>query len=115
MLLMPQLHTTMPLRLHLARHGVTSEAWEADNASETAASISQEKIMMGKYVALYLQTEVYHDYRRTGYPNNLPAPADAVLNAIPRRIPYPLDERLYNGNNMPAGQTLSSRVWWDVQ
>ena len=98
----------------LAKHGVNDEAWEAIHADEDAGSISMETIMMGKYVALYLRAEVWVDYRRTGFPNDLPAPADAVINQIPRRLPYPLGERLYNGNNMPSGLTLTSRMWWDV-
>jgi hypothetical protein len=100
------------VKASLARHGVSDAEWEATHANETSASISMERIMMGKYVALYLRTEVWNDYRRTGYPNNLPAPADAVINEIPRRIPYPLDERLYNPNT-PSGLTLTSKVWWD--
>lgn len=38
----------------------------------------------------------------------------AVINEIPRRLPYPDDERLYNGDNMPTGLTIISRVWWNV-
>jgi hypothetical protein len=91
----------------------TATTWLAANAAETDATITMEKIMMGKYVALYLQSEVWTDYRRTGFPANLPAPADAVINQIPRRLPYPLDERLYNGKNMPTGQTLTTKLWWD--
>jgi hypothetical protein len=29
-------------------------------------------------------------------------------------LPYPDDERLYNGDNMPQGLTITSRVWWDI-
>lgn len=100
------------VKASLARHGVTDEAWEATHANEDASSITLKKIMMGKYVALFMHTEVWTDYRRTGFPDDLPAPADAVENAIPRRIPYPLDERLYNPNT-PSGLDLSSKLWWD--
>jgi hypothetical protein len=27
------------------------------------------------------------------------------------RLPYPDDERLYNGENIPTGLTITSRVW----
>lgn len=100
------------VKASLAKHGVSNGDWEAVNANEDAASITLKKIMMGKYVALYLHTEVWTDYRRTGFPDDLPAPADPLESAIPRRIPYPLDERLYNANT-PAGLTLNSKLWWD--
>lgn len=95
----------------LAKHNVTDAAWLAANAAETEQTITLEKIMTAKYIALYLQTEVWSDWRRTGIPV-LPLAANAVETQIPRRFPYPLNERLYNPN-MPAGLTITQRVWWD--
>jgi hypothetical protein len=97
----------------LAKHNARSVAWELANANETGASITFQKIMMAKYVALFLQTEVWGDWRRTGIPS-LTVATDAVVNQIPRRYPYPLNERLYNGDNLPTPlPTVTDRVWWD--
>jgi hypothetical protein len=97
----------------LAKHGATDAAWLAINAIETDATITLQKIMTGKYVGLYLQTQVWSDWRRTGLPT-LTLATNAAETQIPRRYPYPLNERLYNGNNMPSGLTLTDRVWWDM-
>jgi len=98
----------------LAKHSVTADQnWLTANASETAASITLAKIMTGKYVGLYLQSEVFSDWRRTGIPA-LPLAKNAVETQIPRRYPYPLNERLYNPNT-PDGLKITDRVWWDVQ
>jgi hypothetical protein len=100
------------VKASLAKHGVSDATWEADNAAETAASITMEKIMMGKYIANFLSLETWTDWRRTGMPN-LAIPAGATLNETPRRYIYPTDENLYNTDNVPAGVTPSTRVWWD--
>lgn len=98
------------VKASLAKHGVSDAAWEAVNAAETGASITLEKIMTGKYIANYLNSETWVDWRRTGFPVlQLPA---ANLSATPRRYLYPTDERLYNPN-MPAGLTSVDKLWWD--
>jgi len=51
-------------------------------------------IMEEKYIALFQNTEVWNDYRRTCYPNLTPA-AGAV---IPARLVYGTDERRANPN-----------------
>ena len=80
-------------------------------ASETAATISLEKIMTHKYVAMFGQIEAYADWRRTGIPALTPH-ANSNLGAIPRRLPTVLDERLYN-TNAPKNSDLKLPVWWD--
>ena len=47
-----------------------------------------------KYVALFQNTEVWNDYRRTCYPNLTPASG----NFIPARLVYGTDERRANPN-----------------
>lgn len=74
-------------------------------------NLTLDHVMYEKYVALYTQPEAFTDWRRTG----LPALTPISGNAIPRRFLYPQSERLYNAGNLPSGQTLFSRVWWDVQ
>jgi hypothetical protein len=76
-----------------------------------------ETIITQKYIALFLQPEVWSDYRRTGYPA-IPLAQNATHSAnpngqIPRRIPYPQNETSLN-NNTPAGSNYQSpRLWWD--
>jgi hypothetical protein len=51
-------------------------------------------IMEEKYVALFQNTEVWNDYRRTCYPNLTPAAG----TSIPSRLVYGTDERRANPN-----------------
>ena len=76
-----------------------------------AANLTLANIMTQKYIAMYTQPESFTDWRRSGVPALTPVSGSNV----PRRFPYPLSERLYNGANMPADLTIFDRVWWDVQ
>lgn len=96
----------------LETHGISDPDWEAANAAETSGTITMEKIMTGKYIAMFLHSETWTDWRRTNMPS-LTAPA-AAQTAIPRRYLYTTDEINYNAENVPTGQTSTSRVWWDV-
>jgi hypothetical protein len=100
------------LEASLLREGVFNATWFNDHKI-TAATISLEAIMNQKYLSSFLQVETWSDWRRTGYPT-LALATGAVTTEIPRRLPYPDDERLYNGENMPEGLTITSRMWWDV-
>ncbi|GAA3922567.1 SusD/RagB family nutrient-binding outer membrane lipoprotein [Chitinophaga oryziterrae] len=81
---------------------------------KTSATITLKDIMVQKYIALFLDPEVWTDWRRTGYPV-LTAPANNSLNgALPRSVYYPSSEVRYN-KNTPANTTLTRRVWWDVE
>lgn len=91
--------------------GAARPAYEAANASETEATITLEKIMTQKWIALFLQVESYSDWRRTGFPALTPNP-NGLVNAIPRRLVTPQNERLYNPNAVVVGDLLSP-VWWD--
>lgn len=100
-----------------------------DAASTTAyidslsATTDLELIMNEKYVAMFTSTESWTDWRRTGFPT-LTAPADANLSDIPRRMPYPEGEYLYNSANVPMpltstpdekfGVASTYRLWWDM-
>jgi hypothetical protein len=100
------------LKASLQREGVYGDgAWYTSNKI-TSATITLEKIMNQKYLSSFLQIETWTDWRRTGYPV-LALATGATKSEIPRRLPYPQDERLYNGDNMPAGLTITSHVWWD--
>lgn len=100
------------LKASLQREGVYNDTWYNSN-TETDATITLEKIMNQKYLSSFLSIETWTDWRRTGFPILVKA-TGAVTNEIPRRLLYPSDERLYNGENTPAGLTLTSRMWWDA-
>ncbi|WP_234733762.1 SusD/RagB family nutrient-binding outer membrane lipoprotein [Tellurirhabdus bombi] len=80
-------------------------------ASETAASITLEKIINQKYVALFTQPEGYHDWRRTGFPKLTPN-QNSQQKAIPVRFPTSQEERNYNPNAVVIGD-IYQPVWWD--
>lgn len=81
-----------------------------------------EDVMNEKYIAMFSQNESWTDWRRTGFPAITVYPG-ANLSDIPRRLPYPEDEYLYNSANvpMPLGSTpeekfgvaTTYRLWWD--
>lgn len=64
--------------------------------------------------------EGWIEYRRTGYPAFLPVTASLNNGLIPVRMPYPTDEAALNTVNFNAaaattnGNSVNSRVWWDV-
>lgn len=74
-------------------------------------------ILTQKYIALFSQTEVWNDWRRTGYPKLNVAPGGTNnLNPtgdIPRRLNIPPDE--YNLNSSaPRNTNLQTpRIFWD--
>ncbi|WNJ20515.1 SusD/RagB family nutrient-binding outer membrane lipoprotein [Pontibacter sp. G13] len=80
-------------------------------ASEDGASITLKKIMEQKYVAMFTQIESYSDWRRTGFPELTPNPGGSVAG-IPRRLPTPSVERLYNTSAVVTSDILKP-VWWD--
>jgi hypothetical protein len=80
-------------------------------ASETGATISLEKIINQKYIALFTQIEPYNDYRRTGFPA-LTANSEGVKPNIPLRLPSSQEERLYNPNATIVTD-IYTPVWWD--
>ena len=100
----------------LDKYGVTDATWLATYANATAANITLENIITQKYIALYLQLEVYNDWRRTGFPSyiNLHKPvSNTTGNIVPRRYPYPTSEKEYNANCPKTGAELTNTVWWD--
>ena len=80
-------------------------------ASETSGTITLEKIMTQKYVAMFTQVEVWSDWRRTNFPTLTPNP-DGVVNSIPRRFVTSFDERISNVNAIIVTDILLP-VWWD--
>jgi hypothetical protein len=96
----------------LATLGAPDAVYEAANASETAGTITLDKIMTQKYIAMFLQTEAWADWRRTGLPALTPNP-DGVWDGIPLRFPTCINERLYN-SNYEGHYDLLEPVWFDA-
>lgn len=92
----------------LAKYSITNAAWLTSHTSGVLGNRNLQNIIEAKYVALFLQTEAFTDYRRTGFPVLVPT-AGAV---IPVRYPYATDERLYNSANVPTGITVNTALWW---
>jgi hypothetical protein len=83
-------------------------AWlDANINIETGATITLEKIMEQKYLAMYSTVIPYDDYRRTGYPALTPV---AGAGQIPERFPYPQTEISYN-TNCPVVANTSEKLW----
>ena len=92
--------------------GAANVAWlDANINNETGGTLTLEKIMLQKYMALYSQNQPYFDWRRTGFPV-LSLAAGAKTSEIPRRFPYSQNEIDYNPDNVPT-VVITGRVWWD--
>jgi hypothetical protein len=96
------------LEMHQARNA----QWEEEHALREQVSL--EDIMTAKYVALFLNPEVWTDWRRTGYPvfETVP-PANQNGDLVPRRLLYPAFEEQNNPVNFPLNVDINTRVWWD--
>lgn len=69
---------------------------------------SLQNVIEAKYIAMFLQTEGFTDFRRTGFPVLVPTAGAS----IPVRFPYCTSERLYNAANVPSGITTDTPLWW---
>jgi hypothetical protein len=93
--------------------GEVDADWMAANIDiESAGSLTLEKIIMQKRHATVGQVQPFCDWRRTGIPT-----LDLVLGAtkteVPRRLPYPQNEIIYNADNVPSIGSIIVPVWWD--
>lgn len=98
------------VKASLANHNVSNPQWESLHAD--IQNVSLEQIINAKYIALFLQAEVWSDYRRTGFPQLTPY-AEAETPEIPRRFVYPHTEAMQNPN-VPAEVNIYTRMWWDA-
>lgn len=78
------------------------------------------QIGLQKWIALFSQgSEAWAEYRRTGFPATLKPGPNALLNQIPRRIPYSVDEQSVNSASRNAAvarqgaDNFLTRVYWD--
>ncbi|MEP7257710.1 MAG: SusD/RagB family nutrient-binding outer membrane lipoprotein [Flavitalea sp.] len=90
---------------------------QSDVAYDPANGLKQ--IMDQKWVHLFLNGyESWTDWRRTGYPELIPA-ANGAIAVIPRRQGYPIDEVGVNPIGYKAAverqgpDDLETRIWWD--
>ncbi len=75
---------------------------------------AQQMIIEEKYVINFLSTEIWNDYRRTGYPALSSADIDnATYSNIPLRFMYAADVKQNNPDNEPNVNWLADPVWWD--
>jgi hypothetical protein len=75
---------------------------------------AQRMIIEEKYILNFLSTEVWNDYRRTGYPPLSAADIDnPTYNNIPLRFMYAADVKQNNPQNEPEVNWLTDPVWWD--
>lgn len=92
--------------------GAVNQAWLDKNINiETTATLTLQKIIEQKYLALYSQNQPYTDYRRTGFPSFLAKPVGATKSTPPKRFPYPQEEVTYNSANIPTGGDLNGTMW----
>lgn len=107
------------IRANMTKLGVSSAAITAYLAARptlTAANALQE-IITEKYIANFLKTEPWNDWRRTGFPA-VPIVPTAVIKTIPQRIRAPNSELSSNGaqlaaTGIPTGiEGMTVKVWW---
>jgi hypothetical protein len=75
--------------------------------TETGATITLQKIIEQKYLAMYSTVVPFDDYRRTGFPVLTPVPG---AGPIPARFPYPQTEVSYN-TNCPSVIDSNQKLW----
>lgn len=102
-----------------AAAAATYTAQANDNVNFTTSSNKIKTIIMQKWAALntYDPLESWTDWRRLGYPSDLPVSIYPGTTAthIPYRLLYPTSEYNYNKTNVNGQGTidaLSSKVFW---
>jgi hypothetical protein len=107
------------IRANLTKLGVPAAAITAyvnSRPALTAANALQE-IITEKYIANFLKTEPWNDWRRTGFPV-VPLVPLAVINTLPQRIRAPNSELSSNAvqvaaTGFPTGQDgMKIKLWW---
>jgi len=109
-------------------NGVTSsmEYWGTSvpegylSSGDAAWDGKEETLFLQKYLALFWGGfEAWFDYRRTGFPNISPGPANVNDDQIPVRLIYPtieqsLNEAHYNEAAIRiGGDNINSKGWWE--
>jgi hypothetical protein len=107
------------IRANMTKLGVPAAAITAyvnARPALTAANALQE-IITEKYIANFLKTEPWNDWRRTGFPA-VPIVPQAVIPTIPQRIRAPASELSSNTaqvtkSGFPTGiDGMKIKLWW---
>lgn len=89
-------------KLNEVRRGIEQRWGFAADALGVASGLSGDalfdEIMQEKYITLFLNIEVYNDWKRTNRPLLVPYGGGDPATAIPRRLYYSDDERNTNSN-----------------
>jgi len=90
-----------------------------NNVSWNASSDKIEAIITQKWIALNGTNgiENWIEYKRTGFPADLPAAPNALQSTIPIRLLYPSSEAANNPGNVPSqisADAFNSPVFWDM-
>jgi len=80
---------------------------------EDGTTITLAKIMNAKYIAMFGQGEAWADYRRhqLAFPALTPPANNVTSNVQPQCYPYPTDEKIANGANVPTRAGLTVKLW----
>jgi Starch-binding associating with outer membrane len=108
------------IRANMVRLGVPTaqiDAYLDDLPTLGAEGNALEELITQKYIINFLRDEVWHDWRRTGYPVIEPV-AERVIEGIPVRLRTPAAEMQFNGDmlaatGIPTGlDGMLVDVWW---
>jgi len=108
------------IRANMTKLSVATAAINAYVASRPALpSVANplQEIIIEKYIANFLKTEPWNDWRRTGYPT-VPLVPQAVIPTIPQRIRAPNSELSNNSTQLaatgiPTGEEgMKVKLWW---
>lgn len=96
---------------------LTNPLVDFNSAASNGALGKQAVIIYQKYLALntWGSIEAWDDYRRTAQPK-IPASLESTstrADKLPTRLLYPQSEVSANGNNIPAGVTQFTKIFWD--
>lgn len=115
----PQLHYDKGIKASMDYWGITSIPGSFLTHPDIAWDGTLEQIITQKYFSqLGNGFEQWYEYRRTGFPVLLPGAEMDNNGVMPVRIPYPLTESLYNGENYEeavtrmGGDDINVKVWW---
>jgi Starch-binding associating with outer membrane len=93
-----------------------NEYMEKYGTLTTDANKNLEKIMHQQYILHFGQSEGWMDIRRRTAALKIEPNRSAIFNEIPKRLPYPEAERLYNASFPTAGRFgLQDRLWFDTK
>lgn len=108
------------IRENMVRLGVPSadiDAYMNALPSLAAEQNPLEALITQKYIINFLRDEVWHDWRRTGYPVIQPVP-QALIPGIPLRLRTPASEMQFNSDKLAETgistglDGMLTPVWW---